>query len=95
MLHPFVFKDRRVQMVVPSFPALFAQPPWYKPGDERPALGAVLVDKTPDKQVLVLGPGFFSEQDGAFLLGKGGMGAVIALVGWSLFLSHDLKLCLN
>lgn len=58
---PLDLDNFRVEVVVPPFPALFAQAPGHKLGNERPSLRAVLFDKASHKLVFFLGPGLFPQ----------------------------------
>ena len=54
LLHaPHVLLDRRIQLIVPALAALLAGPPGQMRGDDRPALGAVLLDEAADESVLL------------------------------------------
>ena len=44
VLSPFLLADVRVQVVVPSLPALLADPAWQLLRDVTPVLGSVFLD---------------------------------------------------
>ena len=59
---PFYLQNARVEMVMPSFSALFAQPSRNKLGNKRPPLSPVLLHKPSNEIVLFLSPRLFLEE---------------------------------
>lgn len=57
MVSPLGLDDGGVEVVVPSLPALLAEPAGDAPRQERPSLCAVLVDEAFEEAVLLLAPG--------------------------------------
>jgi hypothetical protein len=62
MRSPLDFKDRRVEVVMPTFPALLAQTTLHELGDEGPTLRAVLLHQSTHQQVLLLRPRFLTQE---------------------------------
>jgi len=54
-LSPPFLLDFRVEVVVPAFPALLADPAGQALGDEAPVLGAVFEDEAHDELVFLFG----------------------------------------
>ena len=54
--HPLNLENARVEMVMPAFPALLAQPPFYKLGDEGPTLRSILLDQLSNEVIFLFSP---------------------------------------
>ena len=60
--HPLDLEDAGVEVVVPAFAALLAQPPLHELGDEGPPLRPVLLHQFPHQVVLLLRPGLLPQE---------------------------------
>ena len=56
LVGPLVFHDVRIQMVMPSFPTLLADPPWKGLSDVTPVLGPELLHILREHIILSLSP---------------------------------------
>jgi hypothetical protein len=56
MISPLVFFDVGIQMIMPSFTALFSDPTWQILSDASPLLRAILLDQLNEIGILVYTP---------------------------------------
>ena len=59
MLGPLIISNSRIQVVMPTFAALFSDPPWQRCGDVAPVLSPQFVDHLGQDTVLFCGPRSF------------------------------------